>query len=218
MMAERDPVPCNDERQWFIVGRWQEFEGEARANLLRIIAIAAFYSVELMNYYGVRLGMIEIPKLAEPSFHRAVTALAVTWTIMALAVLYCQSHRIFPAQVKFFTTAGDLILLTAVLGLGRGPSSPLVSGYFFVIALATLRFSLNLIRFATIGSMLGYLFLLGHAKWFTDGSFRVPRYHQIIVLLALALTGIVLGQVIRRVRAMAREYALRLKSSEEGTP
>jgi len=27
-----------DDRQWFIVGRWQEYEGEGRANLLRIAA------------------------------------------------------------------------------------------------------------------------------------------------------------------------------------
>ena len=34
------------ERQWFIVSRWQEFKGEGRANLLRLIGIAVFYAVE----------------------------------------------------------------------------------------------------------------------------------------------------------------------------
>ncbi len=41
------------ERQWYIVGRWQEFEGEERANLLRVVGIAAFYIIELINYYGL---------------------------------------------------------------------------------------------------------------------------------------------------------------------
>ena len=38
-----DPSAARDDREWFIVGRWQEYEGEARANLLRIAGIGAFY-------------------------------------------------------------------------------------------------------------------------------------------------------------------------------
>ena len=81
--------PASADRQWFIVGRWQEYEGEARANLLRIIAIGAFYIVELLNYYGLRIGPLEMPKLVEQPFHEAVTALAVVWTMVALGILLC---------------------------------------------------------------------------------------------------------------------------------
>ena len=41
------------DRQWFIVERWQEYEGEGRANLLRIVAIGSFYTVHLLNYIKV---------------------------------------------------------------------------------------------------------------------------------------------------------------------
>jgi hypothetical protein len=44
----------------------------------------------------------------------------------------------------------------------------------------------------------------------------VSRYHQAILLPGLALTGIVLGQVIRRVRKIAREYAARIGDRELG--
>ena len=44
---------------------------------------------------------------------------------------------------------------------------------------------------------------------------RVPRYHQLMFLLALVLTGVVLGQVIRRVRWMAQDYAERLASGQK---
>jgi hypothetical protein len=210
------------DRQWFIVGRWQEYEGEARANTLRIIAIGAFYIVELVNYHGLRLGVFEMPKVAEPSFHQAVTALAVAWTVVGLGVLYCLSHRFLPRLLKFVSTGCDVFLLTLTLIVASGPSSPLVVGYFLVIALAALRFNLPLVRFATVAAMAGYLCVLGYAKWFAV-DLRVPRYHQIIFLLALALTGIVLGQVIRRVRHLAREYADRLaaagkRDSDGGRP
>lgn len=205
----------NMDRQWFIVGRWQEYEGEARANLLRIIGIGAFYIVELVNYYGLRLGFFEMPKVADESFHQAVTALAVVWTVVGLGVLLCLSQRVFPAILKFLSTGADIVLLTFILIVASGPRSPLVVGYFLLIALSALRFNLLLIRFTTVGSMAGYLFVLGYVKWFTDSDLHVPRYHQIIFLLALALTGIVLGQVIRRVHGLAKEYAARVESSKE---
>ena len=197
--ARTQPPP--DDRQWFIVGRWQEYEGEGRANLLRIAGIGVFYGIELVNYYT---GVVDRP------FHQAVTALAFAWAMAGLGVHFCLGQRVFPAALKFLSSAVDVVLLTAILMLADGPKSPLVVAYFLLIVLATLRFSLRLIWFTSGGSMLAYLFLLGYAKWFTERDLHVPRYHQVIFLLALALTGIVLGQVIRRVRKMACEYAARI--------
>ena len=58
--------------QWFIVGRWQEYAGEGRANLLRIVASGAFYIVQLVNYQF----FVEHTEKVE-TFHQAATALAV---------------------------------------------------------------------------------------------------------------------------------------------
>jgi hypothetical protein len=205
------------DRQWYIVGRWQEFEGEARANLLRIVGIAAFYSIELLNYHGLRLGFLHMPRAENISreFHVAVTYLAVAWTMVGLGVLLCLRRQIFPAALKFVSTGCDLVLLTAILMLADGPRSPLVVAYFLVIALATLRFNLPLVRFAAVGAMVGYLILLGYDKWFRvpRPETLVPRYHQLIVLLALGLTGVLLGQVVRRVQNVAREYARRMEKT-----
>jgi len=206
-----------DDRSWYIVGRWREYEGEGRSNFLRIVGIAAFYSVELANYRGFRLGVFEIPRLetVDRPFHLAVTALAVTWTMTALAVQICLRRQVFPASLKYLSTGADIVLLTCVLCVSNGPRSPLVVGYFLIVALAALRFSLPLVRFATVGSMLGYLAVLGHAKWFAAGDLRVPRYHEVIFLLALGLTGITIGQVVRAVRSMAVEYGAR-RATEAG--
>jgi hypothetical protein len=208
------------ERQWFIVGRWEEYQGESRANLLRIVGIGAFYTIELLNYYGFRLGGFEIPQAVEKPFHQTVTALAVAWTMVALGTLLCLRRQVFPAVLKYITTGADLLLLTGILMVADGPRSPLVIAYFLVIVLAALRFQLPLIWFATIGAMAGYLVLLGYAKWFAGREesifgpreLTVPRYHELIFLLGLGLCGIVLGQVIRRVKSMAAEFARRVEA------
>jgi hypothetical protein len=202
------------ERQWFIVGRWQEYEGEARANLLRIVAVGAFYGVELLRFYG-----FENADVAQLPFHRQATSIAVAWTLVGLAVLLCLKQRIFPAALKYASTACDLVLLTALAALGAGPNSPLVFGYFLIIALAAIRFRLRLVWFATIAAMLGYLLLVGledgkTSRWF-DSEHAVPPATQLITLLSLGLTGIVIGQVVRRVRGMASDYAERLCAAEK---
>ena len=200
-----------DERQWFIAERWQQYDGELRANLLRLAGIGAFYLIHLVNYYQ-SIGELAPPEAAAArQFHLAATAIAVAGTMFALAILLCLRHQIFPPWLMYASTAADLVLLTAVALLADGPRSPLVVGYFFIIVLAGLRFSLPLIRCATLGAVIGYGCLLGCAKWpetFGRGpiNLRVPRHEQFMVLAALVLTGIVLGQIIRRVRSMAEEF------------
>jgi len=43
----------------------------------------------------------------------------------------------------------------------------------------------------------------------------VPRYHEVMFLLTLGLTGITIGQVLRAVRSMAVEYGAR-RAAETG--
>ena len=80
------PISETSDRAWYIVGRWEEYEGETRANLLRVVAVAAFYVIELINYYGVDLGFIHLPKIRDAAFHQTVTAIA------AAILLHRQIH------------------------------------------------------------------------------------------------------------------------------
>ena len=93
------------DRDWYILGRWQEYEGEEKANLLRMAAVGAFYIVQLINFYV-------FDEAAEESlaFHRNVTILAVAWSLVALGVLLCLRNRIFPAALKYVSTGFDICL------------------------------------------------------------------------------------------------------------
>ena len=132
-------------------------------------------------------------------------------------MLICLTQHVFPASLKFLSTAADLVLLTVILVLADGPKRPLVVAYFLLVVVAMLRFSLPLVWFTTVGSILCYMFLLGYAKWFTTRAIHVEQYQQAIFLVALVLTGIILGQVVRRVRKMASEYAGRVAADNEAT-
>lgn len=189
---------------WLAITRVQEFRGEERANLLRAIGIALFYIVELANYHGIpALGMERVSGV-DDSFHAAVTALAVAWIMVSVGVVILLRNKIFPSALKYVSTAADLVLLTAILTVADGPKSVMVIAYFLVLGLSALRFSLPLVAATTAGAIAGYLFLVGVA-FFERPEIRVPRYHQVIVVLGLALLGIVLSQLLRSGRKIARE-------------
>jgi hypothetical protein len=185
-----------EERRWFILERWQEFEGEGRTNLLRVVALA--------GYYAVHLGTVE-KSASLVSFHQQATMLTAGWLFLSLAVLVCLQRRYLPTGLKYVTTLVDLLLVTSLAALGSGPASPLVVVYFLIIVSAALRFSLGLIWMATLTALVCYLALVGLADktWF-DANHTTPVVTQLTMLLSLGMTGIILGQIMRRVRRMMK--------------
>jgi len=215
-------VESAGDRAWFIAQRWQQFEGEGRANLLRITASGVFYLLHLWNYLGSQgklpnWGLLELENAGavDRRFHLLATLLALSWAMAAAAVHLCLRNRVFPRWISAASTAVDLVMLTSVLCISTGPRSPLVVGYFLIIALSALRFSLPLVRLTTVGAAIGYVCVLGMAKWperfGRDAALdlRVPRYEQLVTLAAIGLCGVFLGQVIRRARHVAEEFQQR---------
>ncbi len=225
MAAGTSSTSPEADRSWFIAQRWQAYEAESRANLLRIIAIGAFYLVHLWSYFGSQgwlpnYGFLQIAESGEISkrFHLLVTLIAVAWAMLALGILLALQHRIFPRWLPYFSTGCDIVLLTSIICLGGMARSPLIVGYFLILILATLRLSLPLIWFATPVCAAAYMCVLGCAKWpehlrlseslgQNAAELRVPRYHELIVLVAILMAGVMLGQIVRRVRHLAETYA-----------
>jgi hypothetical protein len=201
------------DRQWFIVSRWQQYDGELRANLLRIGGIATFYAIHLVNYHR----WFGLPGIegATPRFDEMVTALAVAWVLTGLAVQLALTRHVFPGAMKFVTTTADIWLLTLVIGVCDGPRSPLVVGYFLILAVASLRFSLRLVWLATAECLAGYVALVIYAEHFATRDKTVPRYAEMIMVAAILIAGVTMGAVVRRVRRLAFEFAQRVEDRGE---
>jgi hypothetical protein len=210
-MKERATEPSDGD--WRVVARWREYEGEQRANVLRVLGIACFYLVELLNRYGLHLGPLDLAPVpgVDARFHAAITALAVVWVALAGGVVVALRSRLFPPWLKFLTAGADTLLLTSMLSIADGPASPLVVVFFPVLALSALRESSALVRFSTCASLVGYGVLLAGATWLRPAT-RVPVYQATLALLALALTGLVLDRVVRAAAEAATEYARRRRA------
>ncbi len=200
-----------ESRSWHIASRWQEFEGEMRSAVLRSILVGSFYTIQLIHYLT-----LESVGDADRIFHRQVTFAAIAWLFLSMSVLIALRGGFMPPSLKYITTGIDLSLLTLLAWLSHGPNSPLVMALFLVQALASIRFRLGLIWFATLGAMTCYMLLVGSVDtvWF-DSNHDTPVLTQAITLCSLASTGIVLGQLVRTPRRMAKaflERAVHMKS------
>ncbi len=204
-------TPDTDEaRAWRVAERLTELRGEERANLIRIVGIALFYGVQLLNRHGLAVGPIAIPAMEEisPQFHLLMSVLALTGVLAASGVLIALRNRFFPWWTKYATSALDVILATIALMVADGPRSPLVVIYFPLLALSALRFSPGLVRFTTVTTIVSYA-LVALATASSRPTLSVPTYQSILLVLALAIVGVVLDQAVREVRRMAGTYAAR---------
>ena len=209
--AATKPVPGAHDRAWYIVGRWEEYEGETRANVLRLAAVAAFYAIELTNYHGLDLGFIQLPKVSDTAFHQTVTAITGGLGLARRggASLAAAAPHAGGAQIR-----RD--------GLGRCAPDPPPDGGRRSQEPAGCRVLFDSgpgdaavpapARLVRDDRRPGRLHLAaGMGAVWIEGvrDVRVPRYHELIFLTALAMSGIIQGQVIRRVKSLATEYARR---------
>lgn len=200
---------------WHIARRWQEFDGEARSALLRVILVTIFYGIQLIHH-----GSIDQPTEVDRVFHRAVTLAAAAWLLISMGVFISLKGGFLPVLLKYLTTTIDFALVTVLAWLGHGTSSPLITALFLVLVLSALRFSLPLVWYATALSLGCYMILVAYSdsSWF-DSNHATPVIQQAITLCSLASTGVVLGQILRASRAMSDTYHGRLERERaEVTP
>src|SRR6266542_4019700 len=191
---------------WSDATRVEGWAGEIRVNLVRLLAIVIFYARHLIEYF---MSAPDAP--IRGRYHLAVTILIVAWAFEAGLLHLWLSRRRYEAGIKYAAALWDAIMITALCAVAKDPRSPLVMIYFAFIATTPLRLSLKLIYFATAAAMLGYLVLLAYYAWYVIGfqkyyatpEVRVPRSHEVIVLLSMLVCGLLAGQVVRQARRIA---------------
>ncbi|MEQ1906692.1 MAG: hypothetical protein ABL888_21075 [Pirellulaceae bacterium] len=197
-------------------GMNREVAAELRVNLIRIISISAFYLIHLWNYLAPKLGAavsgfiglgdvtVSFPR------HIAVTTLCLAWLMVAFIVHFLIDQRKVSDRLTLWSTLADIALLTAILSVSSGPAGPMVAGFFLILMLTGLRFNLRLVRIATVAAAIGYLTVLAVSRW-PQGILEnnelttVPRYHQVMILVAIIISGVIMGQIVRHAYAVCAD-------------
>ena len=207
----------DEELAWEDTQRLESWAGETRLNLIRLVAIAVFYGRHLVEAMAATVG-----SPVRGTYHIQVTVLCLLWAGVAIGMYERLRRRRLTPGLKFFSTGLDAAMITVLCVLAGGPKTPLVLLLFPVIASAPLRLSLSLVYFATGCAIGGYLIVLAHYAWYVVGfhkyyatpELRIPRSQEAIIVLALAASGVMAGQVVRQMKRIAGRYPVTVREGQ----
>jgi hypothetical protein len=182
--------------------------GEARVNLIRLLALVGFY-----GYHLIDVALSRDDPTYTPDYRASVTALAAGWVGVVVLVRAWLLQGRWPAVLHYLTVLADAALVTALVTVSGGPKSPLVALFLLVVATAPLRLSLRVVYAATAAAVLGYLTALGHyvfvrvgvTAYYTDPAVRISRPQEVVTVLALLTAGMLAAQAVRQARRLAAE-------------
>ncbi|MCU0708471.1 MAG: hypothetical protein MUF23_09280 [Pirellula sp.] len=181
---------------------WESWAGEVRINLIRMLAIAIFYSHHLIRVYLLK----DTP--SDIAFEVRVTVLVLSYGVVVAALYYVLRLGFLHPWIKYLVTLWDVLMIAAFVVVMDTPQSVFLMLFLLPIAASALRLSLPLVYFSTISGAIAYLAILAHHAWlvvgseayYGDATNRIPRSEQVVVLLVLLTAGLLAGQAVRQVK------------------
>ena len=131
--------------------------------------------------------------------HAAITGVEVLWAVLSIA-LHRPAHD--PRRARWARPAwiaADMACVTALLWMMEAALSSLVVGYPLLIAASGLWTRVRWVGLATALAVGGYLILLISAE-------PGPNHHPNIIVAVLAITGLVVAQQVKRLRALSTYF------------
>jgi serine/threonine-protein kinase len=150
------------------------------------------------------LGLTQVNFLIHPApdvpLHLATTLVELLWLSSPLLLRRLARSEHPWERVRMVWIALDVAFLTAILKILGAVDSSLIIGFPILIASSGLWNRVRLVWFTTTLSILGYS-ALAFDTW-VHGAPHVSNHHPDIILAGLAVTGLVIAQQVRRIRAL----------------
>jgi len=177
---------------------WESWAGEIRVNYIRLVAIALFYGQHVLH------AIIAGSSSFDPRYHLRATMLALTWSMLVIAVYVLSSKQQCPPYLKFLATAYDILMIALTIKLTEGYLGVWNMLYLLPITATALRHSLKLAYFATGLAIATYLCSLGFYMYWHVGAAKycgdLQTTDLAVVVLSMLTTGLLSGQTIRQAR------------------
>ena len=170
---------------------------------LRLAALGVFYLVEWANYSR---GSVDW------DFHWKVSSLIGIWAVGSIVCQQFQGSRRWSTPAQFLWGGLDAAMLLAVLLIGNGVASPLVVGYWLLIAGSGLWFRVRFVCFMTVLSLLSYSVLVYDFYARRTGlqqGFDTRYDRHVIFAVSLVILGTVVAYLVQRVRDLSAYYGRR---------
>lgn len=192
---------------WGRLNRWAR---RCPALAATLVALCLFYANHLFTLY-----VLKAPGEGE-AFHTFVTGLALVWLAGAAMFQYMARRPNAGSAVTYGWAGMDVLLFTTFLWAADGPKSTVLLGYLLLVAGAGLRFRAGLVWFVTGMCMSGYLWLVFEAHWHRPHLAPPPKA-LLPFLMCLAIMGLIVHFILRRIRRISSTEAARETRGESRT-
>src|SRR4051794_2218156 len=118
----------------------ERWAGEVRVNLVRLVALLAFY-----GYHLVDVSLSRGDPAYTTDYRTGVMAVVFGWAGCVIVAYSILRQRRLPPSLPYLTCLADIALVTALVIVSDGPKSPLVMLYLLAVSAAPLRLSLSVV-------------------------------------------------------------------------
>src|SRR5882672_3301761 len=188
--------PADSQEPLLWLQRKETWWGDAKANRIRLVALALFTVNECVNYYLLHV--------VDKRFHIGSLLLVALWFVMACIFGLLLRFHYLPRSSPYVMASADLLLLSWLLCFADGPKSPLVAVYFLIIGLSGIRLNPVVALYTSGGAAFCYLSVLEFTKR-QKPEFLVPIFHAVIIVISLLLMGFIMAHLISRVLSLLNE-------------
>jgi hypothetical protein len=176
--------------------RRETWEGDQKANRVRLAVVGLFTLNELANYHVLHV--------VDLRFHVGSLLIVGLWLLATALFHVMLREHLLPRATSYIIVSTDILLLTWLLFLGDGPKSPLVALYFLVIALSGIRVDPSVCLYTGAAAAFGYGAVLEFTKR-QRPELLVPPYHAVIVALALLVMGWIMAHLVSRALVLLQQ-------------
>jgi serine/threonine-protein kinase len=177
---------------------WQRLRRWARrepALVSRLGTMASCGAIIQANHYLIQT--------LEPESHRRAIAVVFVWAIASVVFQNLLRRNRWADVVRYAWAGADVALFTVLVLSYNGLTTSLVSGYFLLVIASGLWFREHLVWFTTGTAMLAYWALVLQSGLIRTVEFP---YRHVIFAAALAVSGLITGYQVKRVRALSLYY------------
>ena len=179
-----------------LIGRSWKWARHRPTLAVTLAALMLLYAMHL-----VCLWVIRVPGVGG-AFHWFVTALVLAWALGACTLQRLVLRPGWSSAAMYGHATMNTLMFTLFLLAAKGPSSPLLIGYLILVAATGLRGRVGLVWSVTGLCMSSYLVLVIDAQLYRP-EHASPPYAVMYFLIGLAIMGLIVHLMLRRVRAAA---------------
>lgn len=178
---------------WPILRRWARREPSLVSRLSAMAICVSVLQIDLFlreNY--------------DPRFYQRIMALLGLGAVASLSFQGLLKREKWSDLSRYAWATADVVLFTTLVMTIKGLASPIVVGYFIIVAASGLWFRERLVGYTTALSVAGYAALVANEA-VREKALTIPHLHALFMAL-LAVSGLIIGYQVKRVRALSQYY------------